>query len=79
MGIGRPSDKGRVHSYVLSDFFKVESPWLDKLVDATGDAASLLLGGKENDFMTRVAYLAPPLTKAMKPAKPNKNEINEEE
>jgi len=79
MGIGHPGDKDRVHSYVLSDFSKAESIWLDKLVDAAGDATALLLGGEENDFMTRMAYLAPPPAKAMKPAKPNKNDINEEE
>ena len=45
-----------------------------KLVDASGEAASLLLGGKENEFMTRVAYLAPP-----PPRESPKDEISEEE
>ncbi len=73
MGIGHPGDKDRVHDYVLSDFSKAEALWLEKLVDAAADAAPLLLGGEENDFMTRVAFLAPP------PAKPRKNETSEEE
>ena len=73
MGIGHPGDKDRVHDYVLSDFSKTESLWLDKLVDAAADAVPLLLGGEENDFMTRVAFLAPP------PAKPGITETSEEE
>ncbi len=73
IGIGHPGDKDLVHGYVLSEFSKAESLWLEKLVDATGEAAPLLLGGEENDFMTRVALLAPP------PAKTRKNETSEEE
>ena len=60
MGIGHPGDKDRVSDYVLSDFFKAESLWVDKLVDAAAEAAPLLLASEKNDFMTRVALLAPP-------------------
>ena len=73
IGIGHPGDKDLVHDYVLSDFSKAEALWLEKLVDAAGEAAPLLLGGEENDFMTRVAYLAPP------PAKLRKDETSEKE
>ncbi len=60
MGIGHPGDKDLVSDYVLSDFSKAESLWMDKLVDAAAEAAPLLLASEKNDFMTRVALLAPP-------------------
>lgn len=60
MGIGHPGDKDRVSDYVLSDFSKAESLWVEKLVDAAAEAAPLLLASEKNDFMTRVALLAPP-------------------
>ena len=76
MGIGHPGDKDLVHGYVLSDFSKAEALWLEKLVDAVGDASGLLLSGVENDFMTRVALLAPP---PARPAKPDNKQKSEEE
>ena len=60
MGIGHPGDKDLVSDYVLSDFSKAESLWMDKLVDAAAEAAPLLMASEKNDFMTRVALLAPP-------------------
>ena len=60
MGIGHPGDKDLVSDYVLSDFSKAESLWMDKPVDAAAEAAPLLLASEKNDFMTRVALLAPP-------------------
>ena len=76
MGIGHPGDKDLVHGYVLSDFSKAEALWLEKLVDAVGDASGLLLSGVENDFMTRVALLAPP---PARPAEPGNKQKSEEE
>ena len=76
MGIGHPGDKDLVHGYVLSDFSKAEALWLEKLVDAVGDASGLLLSGVENDFMNRVALLAPP---PARPAKPDNKQKSEEE
>jgi PTH1 family peptidyl-tRNA hydrolase len=75
MGIGHPGDKDLVHGYVLSDFSKAEAPWLEKLVDAVGDASGLLLSGVENDFMTRVALLAPPPRNKLKSEEEQKNGI----
>ena len=60
MGIGHPGDKDRVSDYVLSDFSKAETLWVDKLIDAAAEAAPLLLTSEKNDFMTCVALLAPP-------------------
>ncbi len=55
IGIGHPGDKGRVSGYVLSDFAKADQDWLDKLIPAIADNASLLIENNDNDFMTRVA------------------------
>ncbi len=55
LGIGHPGDKDRVSGYVLSDFAKVEKKWVDLLVEGVSDYAPLLAGGRDNDFMTRVA------------------------
>jgi PTH1 family peptidyl-tRNA hydrolase len=71
MGIGHPGDKDRVHDYVLSDFSKAERPWREALVAAAGEAAPLLLAEDKNDYMTRVALLAPP--------PPRKTETSEKE
>jgi len=60
MGIGHPGDKDQVSDYVLSDFSKADGAWVAKLVDATAQSAPLLLDGDKNDFMTRIALLAPP-------------------
>ena len=73
MGIGHPGDKDLVTDYVLSDFSKAESPWVEKLVDAASEAAPLLLQDEKNDFMTRVALLAPP------PPRPRPNKESEDE
>lgn len=55
LGIGHPGDKDRVHGYVLSDFAKVEREWLEPYLEAIADHVPLLLDGKENDFMSKVA------------------------
>ncbi len=59
LGIGHPGDKARVTGHVLGDFAKVDRDWLVALLDAVAGAAPLLAGGKPEDFMTRVALLAP--------------------
>lgn len=59
MGVGHPGDKNLVHHYVLSDFYKVEEPWVERLCRACADALPLLLEGREGAFQTRVTFLAP--------------------
>lgn len=61
LGIGHPGSKDRVLSYVLGDFSKDDVPWLIPFLDAIGDAAPLLAGGKPPDFMSRVAMLTQPV------------------
>ena len=59
LGIGHPGIKERVTGHVLGDFSRADQDWLVPLLDATADAAPLLAAGKPNDFMTKVALLAP--------------------
>jgi PTH1 family peptidyl-tRNA hydrolase len=59
LGVGHPGDKRLVHHYVLSDFYKEEAPWVERLIGAVASAAPLLAAGDLNAFQTRVSYLAP--------------------
>lgn len=59
LGIGHPGDKDRVHGYVLSDFAKAEQEWLVPYLEAVAGFTPLLLDGKENDFMSKVAQALP--------------------
>jgi peptidyl-tRNA hydrolase, PTH1 family len=54
IGIGHPGVKELVHSYVLSDFFKEERPWVDALRDAVADNAGLLAAGRDSAFQNKV-------------------------
>ncbi len=58
LGIGHPGQKERVLGHVLGDFVKADREWLLPLLDAVADAAPLLVQGKPEDFMTKVALLA---------------------
>lgn len=70
LGIGHPGDKNKVHSYVLSDFAKVErTAWLDVLLDAVATEVVELVRDDEARFMSRVAHAVfPPPPKPAKPA-----------
>jgi PTH1 family peptidyl-tRNA hydrolase len=57
LGIGHPGQKERVLGHVLSDFVKADREWLLPLLDAVADASPLLVQGKPEDFMTKVALL----------------------
>ena len=57
LGIGHPGNKARVMGHVLGDFGAADREWLLPVLDAVADAAPLLVQGKPEDFMTRVAYL----------------------
>lgn len=55
LGIGHPGDKTQVHGHVLSDFSKTDSIWLKKLIEAIGLHVPLMVHGKDNEFMSKVA------------------------
>ncbi len=59
LGVGHPGDKSLVHIHVLSDFFKGEREWLDRLLDAIARTAPQLAAGELEAFQSRVSYLAP--------------------
>lgn len=54
LGIGHPGDKALVHAYVLNDFAKAETAWVDDLCRATADHAPLLVGGDGAGFQNKV-------------------------
>lgn len=54
MGIGHPGDKARVHGYVLSDFAKAETGWVDAMTDAIARNADVLASGQDSSFQNRV-------------------------
>ncbi|GLK79253.1 aminoacyl-tRNA hydrolase [Methylopila turkensis] len=54
LGIGHPGDKALVHSYVLNDFAKSETPWVDVLTEAVADAADLLAKAEDASFQNKV-------------------------
>lgn len=55
LGIGHPGDKAMVHNHVLSNFSKEELIWLKPLIEAIGDHVPLMVQGKDNEFMSKVA------------------------
>lgn len=55
LGIGHPGDKERVHGHVLSDFAKADQVWLERLLPALSKHLPLLLSGKGEDYMSKVA------------------------
>ncbi len=55
MGIGHPGDKALVHPYVLNDFAKAESPWVEDLCLACAEKAELLAKGDDARFQNDIA------------------------
>jgi PTH1 family peptidyl-tRNA hydrolase len=59
MGVGHPGDKDMVLGWVLSDFNKVDGPWVETLCGACADAAPLLAATEDEKYQTEVMRLAP--------------------
>src|SRR5690606_16634189 len=59
LGTGHPGHKELVHGHVLSDFHKVEMPWVEDLCRACADAAPLLAMGEDEKYQAEVMRLAP--------------------
>ncbi len=60
LGIGHPGHKDRVLGYVLGDFAKADQDWLGGLLDGVADNAALLAAAKPEEFMSKLALVAPP-------------------
>ncbi|MEH3144126.1 MAG: aminoacyl-tRNA hydrolase [Methylobacterium frigidaeris] len=54
LGIGHPGDKALVHAYVLNDFARSETPWVEDLCDAVADHAAVLAKGDDAGFQNKV-------------------------
>lgn len=54
LGVGRPHDKTLVHGWVLSDFAKSDTEWLDTFLDAVASYFPLVLSGDHANFMNKV-------------------------
>lgn len=71
LGIGHPGRKELVAAYVLHDFPKADSSWLDPLLQGIADGADHLAAGDSGKFQNAVALrTAPP--RSSKSAKPEK-------
>ncbi len=71
LGIGHPGRKEQVSAYVLGDFAKADSQWLEDVLRGVSDGAVHLADGDSGKFMNAVALrTAPPRssTSAAKPA-----------
>jgi len=55
LGIGHPGHKDRVSGYVLHDFAKADTEWLDDVLRGIGDGAPHLADGDAARFMNSVA------------------------
>ena len=55
IGIGRPTNKSQVHSYVLSDFNKEELPLFDELCVKLADEIPLIIKGETGKALTNLA------------------------
>ena len=61
LGIGHPGNKDQVARYVLNDFAKADSDWLDDLMRGISDGVGELAKGDAGKFMNAVALrTAPP-------------------
>ena len=59
LGSGHPGHKDRVMGHVLSDFHKVEWPWVRDLMNACAEALPLLAAGEDERYQAEVLRLAP--------------------
>ncbi len=59
LGSGHPGHKDKVMGHVLSDFHKVEWPWVKDLLAACADALPFLAAGDDERYQAEVMRLAP--------------------
>lgn len=79
LGIGHPGRKELVSPYVLGDFAKADSDWLEDVLQGTSDGASFLAAGDDGRFMNAVALrTAPARSSKSQPSAKAKPEPKEE-
>jgi peptidyl-tRNA hydrolase, PTH1 family len=54
IGVGHPGNKDLVQHYVLSDFAKSESGWVEALIAIVADNADLIAHGEDASFQNKV-------------------------
>jgi len=59
MGIGHPGQRELVMPYVLGDFYKVELPWRDAMIEACARALPFAAAGEDERYQAEVMRLAP--------------------
>ncbi|WP_346910028.1 aminoacyl-tRNA hydrolase [uncultured Roseibium sp.] len=60
LGIGHPGDKKLVSNYVLGDFAKADSDWIEPLLREIADNADLLAEGKDSQFANKLTLALEP-------------------
>ncbi len=56
LGVGHPGEKERVLGHVLGDFSRADrEEWLEALLGAVAEEAPLLVAGRSEEFMSKVA------------------------
>lgn len=70
LGIGHPGHKDRVSGYVLHDFARADSDWLDDLLRGISDGAPDLANGDGPRFMNAVALRTAPPRSSKTPDQP---------
>lgn len=69
IGVGHPGHRDAVSHYVLHDFAKADSAWLDPLIEGIAQGVPHLLVGNDAKFMNEVARVArPPESEKRAPA-----------
>jgi PTH1 family peptidyl-tRNA hydrolase len=69
IGVGHPGHRDAVSHYVLHDFAKADSAWLEPLIDGIARGVPHLLTGNDAKFMNEVARVArPPRSEKRGPA-----------
>lgn len=56
IGIGHPGDKALVHNYVLGDFAKSETAWVEALCVSIAVNAPLLAKGEDESFQNKIHH-----------------------
>jgi len=82
IGIGHPGHKDRVAGYVLHDFAKADSDWLEPLLQGISEGSAALAAGDDAGFQNKVALRTAPPRSSEKPkpevktsAKPPESDI----